>query len=124
MDTRLGAVVDDSARPGPAAIVIRPERIRLQSREAPVSHGDNVIGGIVSEVVYLGAFTQVHVEVGAPTSLIVEVPNSAGPQSVPYRPGAAVNCVCEHDAVRVLHRSTAQPITDPVAEAELSASPS
>ena len=27
-----------------------------------------------------------------------------------------VNCVCTHDAVRVLHRSTAMPIVDPVAE--------
>jgi spermidine/putrescine transport system ATP-binding protein len=87
-----------------------------------VSHGHNAIGGIVSEVVYLGASTQVHVDVGAPTALIVEVPNSSGPQSVAHQPGEVVNCVCEHDAVRVLHRSTAQPISDPVVEAELSAS--
>jgi spermidine/putrescine transport system ATP-binding protein len=122
LDTRLGAAVDGTARPGPAAIVIRPERIRLQSRDAPVSHGHNAIGGIVSEVVYLGASTQVHVDVGAPTALIVEVPNSSGPQSVAHQPGEVVNCVCEHDAVRVLHRSTAQPISDPVVEAELSPS--
>jgi spermidine/putrescine transport system ATP-binding protein len=122
LDIRLGAAVDDSASPGPAAIVIRPERIRLQSPEAPVSLGHNVIAGIVSEVVYLGACTQVHVDVGGPTALIVEVPNSSGPQSVPHQPGAVVNCVCERDAVRVLHRSTAVPISDPVVETELSPS--
>ena len=51
-----------------------------------------------------------HVEVGAPTDLIVEVPNRSGPQSVTLAQGEAVNCVCTHDAVRVLHRSSAKPV--------------
>jgi spermidine/putrescine transport system ATP-binding protein len=122
MDTRLAAVVDGTARTGPAAIVIRPERIALQDASAPVSHGHNAISGTVSEVVYLGSSTQVHVDVGAPSALIVEVPNASGPGSVTHQPGAAVACVCTHDAVRVLHRSTAQPITDPVAESALAVS--
>ncbi len=54
LDTRLGAAVDDSARTGPAAIVIRPERIALQDAGSPVSQGHNAIGGTVAEVVYLG----------------------------------------------------------------------
>jgi spermidine/putrescine transport system ATP-binding protein len=122
MDTRLAAVVDGTARRGPAAIVIRPERIALQDASAPVGHGHNAISGTVSEVVYLGSSTQVHVDVGAPSALIVEVPNASGPGSVTHQPGAAVTCVCTHDAVRVLHRSTAQPITDPVAESALAVS--
>ncbi|MDT5359222.1 MAG: spermidine/putrescine transport system ATP-binding protein [Mycobacterium sp.] len=116
MDTRLGAAVDESARTGPAAIVIRPERITLQDAGTPVSNGHNAIGGTVSAVVYLGSYTQVHVDVGAPSALIVEVPNTWGPGSVAHQPGAAVTCVCTHDAVRVLHRSSAQPVTDPVVE--------
>jgi spermidine/putrescine transport system ATP-binding protein len=116
LDTRLGAAVDDAARTGPAAIVIRPERIALQDAGSPVSQGHNAIGGTVAEVVYLGSCTQVHVDVGAPSRLIVEVPNMSGPASVTHRPGAAVTCVCTHDAVRVLHRSSAKPISDPVAE--------
>jgi spermidine/putrescine transport system ATP-binding protein len=124
MDTRLGAAVDESTRTGPAAIVIRPERITLQDAGTPVGQGQNAIGGTVSEVVYLGSSTQVHVDVGAPTKLIVEVPNMSGPTSVTHRPGAAVTCVCTHDAVRVLHRSTAKPITDPVAEDVEALSPS
>ena len=67
-------------------------------------------------MVYLGNCTQVHVDVGAPAALIVEVPNHAGPASVSHQPGERVNCVCTHDAVRVLHRSSAAVITDPVAE--------
>jgi spermidine/putrescine transport system ATP-binding protein len=69
----------------------------------------------VIEVVYLGSSTQVHVDVGGPSALVVEVPNAAGPTSVVHQPGAAVTCVCAHDAVRVLHRSSATLVTDPVA---------
>jgi spermidine/putrescine transport system ATP-binding protein len=113
LDTRLGAAVDASAAPGAAAIVIRPERIALQQPDEPISHGHNAIGGVVTQVVYLGNCTQVHVDVGAPTELVVEVANHAGPSSVTHEPGAKVNCVCSHDAVRVLVKSSAAPIADP-----------
>ena len=113
MSVRLGAAVDDDFAPGPAAIVIRPERITLQQPGEPVSHGYNVIGGTVSEIVYLGASTQVHVDVGEPAPLVVDVPNQSGPQSVGYQPGAAVSCLCAPDAVRVLHRSPASPAAQP-----------
>ena len=115
LDTRLGAAVDGGATPGAAAIVIRPERIGVQGADEPVGQGRNAIAGVVSQVVYLGHCTQVHVDVGAPTALIVEVPNHAGPGSVRHQPGDRVNCVCTHDAVRVLHRSSAPVIADPVA---------
>ena len=101
---------------GQAAIVIRPERITVQGPDEPVGQGRNAIGGVVPQVVYLGNCTQVHVDVGAPAALIVEVPNHSGPGSVSHQPGRTVNCVCTHDAVRVLHRSSASVITDPVAE--------
>jgi spermidine/putrescine transport system ATP-binding protein len=116
LDTRLGAAVEDGAKPGEAAIVIRPERISVQGADEPVGNGHNAIPGVVSQVVYLGHCTQVHVDVGAPTALIVEVGNHSGPTSVSHQPGERVNCVCTHDAVRVLHRSSAAVITDPVAE--------
>ena len=116
MATKLGAAVDNGTAPGPAAIVIRPERIALHGPDDPITTGRNVIPGTVAEVVYLGSCTQVHVDVGAPAALIVEVPNHSGPRSVTYEPGMAVNCVCTHDAVRVLHRSSAKPIDDPVAD--------
>jgi spermidine/putrescine transport system ATP-binding protein len=123
--TQLGAVVDHSVPKGPAAIVIRPERITLQTPDEPVRQGSNAISGTVSAVVYLGACTQVHVDVGAATALVVEVPNASGPGSVTHSPGAAVTCVCAHDAVRVLHRSSASLVQDPVeAEALEALSPS
>ncbi len=116
LNTTLGAAVEETAARGAAAIVIRPERISVQTASEPIGPGRNAIGGTVAQVVYLGNCTQVHVDVGAPAALIVEVPNHSGPGSVTLEPGAKVNCVCTHDAVRVLHRSTAVPIADPVAE--------
>ena len=116
LDTRLGAAVEDGVARGEAAIVIRPERITVQGPDEPVGQGRNAIAGVVLQVVYLGHCTQVHVDVGAPTALIVEVPNHFGPASVSHQPGERVNCVCTHDAVRVLHRSSVPVISDPIAD--------
>jgi spermidine/putrescine transport system ATP-binding protein len=122
MATHLGAALDNGTGPGRAAIVIRPERVTLHSPGEEIPSDRNVIAGTVSEVVYLGNCTQVHVDVGEPTALVVEVPNQFGPRSVTHEPGARVHCVCTHDAVRVLHRSTAMPFQDPVTEEPLSVS--
>ncbi|MET0896368.1 MAG: ABC transporter ATP-binding protein [Mycobacterium sp.] len=103
---------------GPAAIVIRPERITLHDADHVAGAGQNLIPGTVREVVYLGSSTQVHVDIGESSTLVVEVPNHAGPQSVTHQPGAAVTCECSHDAVRVLTRSPATVIADPVADPE------
>jgi spermidine/putrescine transport system ATP-binding protein len=107
MSTRLAAAVDNECAPGPAAIVIRPERVTVQQPEDPVPAGYNTIGGTVTEVVYLGASTQVHVDVSESSALVVDVPNHSGPQSVGYATGMGVKCVCAPDAVRVLRASPA-----------------
>ncbi len=122
MSTRLHAATHAGAgttAPGPAAIVIRPERITLQSLDDVVGAGCNAIAGTVSEVVYLGSATQVHVDVGEPTALVVEVPNHAGPRSVSHQPGARVNCICTRDAVRVLTRSPVPVLDDPVLDSAI-----
>nr|WP_232004899.1 ABC transporter ATP-binding protein [Mycobacterium sp. ACS1612] len=124
LNARLAAAVDASTALGAAAIVIRPERIALQEPGEPIGRGRNVIGGVVAEVVYQGNCTQVHVDVGAAAPLMVEVANHAGPASVTHEPGATVNCVCTHDAVRILHRSAAVAVTDPVADQVGALSPS
>ena len=53
--------------PGPAAVVIRPERIALAGADDAVATGRNVLRGTVRDIVYLGASTQVHVELPAAT---------------------------------------------------------
>ncbi|CAN5575181.1 ABC transporter ATP-binding protein [soil metagenome] len=119
MSTQVRATASGVTGPGPAAIVIRPERITLHTPGDALDPGSNVISGTVSEVVYLGSSTQVHVDVGEPTALVVEVPNHEGPRSVIHQPGAQVHCVCSHDAVRVLTRSATPPIADPVTDAPI-----
>jgi spermidine/putrescine transport system ATP-binding protein len=102
------ATLETDLPPGPAAIVIRPERISLlhPDESAPAGHG-NLIPGTVRDVVYLGANTQVLVsaDAEAPAPLTVEVPNHSGPGSVELRPGDRVVCACAPEAVRVLRRS-------------------
>jgi spermidine/putrescine transport system ATP-binding protein len=105
---------------GPAAVVIRPERITIHNEGHTPSPDTNVIPGVVREVVYLGSCTQVHVDVGDSTALVVEVPNHAGPQSVDFQSGARVHCECSRDAVRVLTRSPAAVVADPAAALSLS----
>lgn len=115
LGTRLiASVSEDPPAPGAAAVVIRPERITLQDNGTPGGAEGNVLSGTVKHIVYLGNCTQVHVDVGAAADLVVEVPNRSGPDSVTHTPGQRVACVCTHDAVRVLQRSTAAPVTDPV----------
>jgi hypothetical protein len=87
-------------------LLVTTERVDNQVTETGAGNTvDNVISGTVAEVVYLGASTQVHVDVGESAALVVDVPNHSGPQSVGYQPGRAVSWVCAPDAVRVLHRS-------------------
>ena len=108
------ATLETDLRPGPAAIVIRPERIFVLRPDEPAPDGyGNRIPGIVQDVVYLGANTQVLVSVPAeaPTALTVEVPNHSGPGSVELRPGDRVVCACAPEAVRVLRRSASVPTT-------------
>jgi spermidine/putrescine transport system ATP-binding protein len=102
------AKLETDLEPGPAAIVIRPERIAvLHPDEAGPGGYGNRIPGVVRDVVYLGANTQVLVDVAAEASapLTVEVPNHSGPGSVALRPGDRVVCACAPEAVRVLRRS-------------------
>ncbi len=115
LDTTVCAHADTDLQPGPAAIVIRPERIALTGADDAVPTGRNVLRGTVRDIVYLGAATHVHVEVAGGAVLTVAVSNHDGPASVTHPPGTAVQCVCTPDAVRVLRRSAVAPPVDPAA---------
>jgi spermidine/putrescine transport system ATP-binding protein len=107
LGTTVTATLDRAQEPGPAAIVIRPERITVYANADDVPAGLNRLPGTVQDVVYLGAATQVLVDVGAGARLNVAIPNHGGPGSVSLRPGDAVVCACVPEAVRVLRRSSA-----------------
>jgi spermidine/putrescine transport system ATP-binding protein len=88
-----------------AAIVIRPERIVLATPDTEPAVGENCLEGIVTDVVYLGASTQVRVALNDEATLTVSVPNLEGPVTVRHPVGARVRCLCRRDAVRVLRRT-------------------
>jgi spermidine/putrescine transport system ATP-binding protein len=115
LGSTVGASADPGLRPGPAAVVIRPERIALLGADEPVAEGRNVLRGTVRDVVYLGAATRVHVELPGAEVLTVEVANHDGPSSMTHPPGSTVQCVCRPDAVRVLRRSPVASPVDPAA---------
>jgi spermidine/putrescine transport system ATP-binding protein len=99
------AQVDSPVSSGRAAIVIRPERIVLAAPDAQPAAGENCLDGVVTDVVYLGASTQVRVRLSDDAVLTVTVPNLDGPVTVRHSPGAQVRCLCRRDAVRVLRRT-------------------
>ena len=105
----------DSVVPlGPGAVVIRPERISLDDPAAPPRQGENSLDGVVEDVVFHGATTQVRVRLAAGVHLAVAVPNVEGPVTVQFPPGAAVRCTFRADAVRLLKRTV-----DPAAVADV-----
>jgi spermidine/putrescine transport system ATP-binding protein len=95
---------------GDAAIVVRPERIAIDNEGAAHPSGHNRVTGTVRDVVYLGAATQVRVEVGDPARgevLLVQIANQAGPRSFTASRGERVACWFSPAAVQVLRRTEA-----------------
>ena len=83
---------------GPAKIVIRPERIELESREA--ASGPNRLPGMVERLVYVGSAVQVIVRVATGEALQVLVPNTG--KALPYQQGTPVQVHLPVEALRVL----------------------
>ena len=106
LGTGLVAEVAGEVGRGPAAVVIRPERIAVAEEASPGPVGHNRLTGTVRDVVYLGAATQVRVEV-ADQVLLVQVANQAGPRSFAAVPGDRVACWFSPTAVQVLPRGAA-----------------
>ena len=91
---------------GAAAIVVRPERVAIDLESAREPAGHNRVTGTVRDVVYLGAATQVRVQVGDDV-LLVQVANQAGPRSFTATPGERVACWFSPASVQILRRSDA-----------------
>jgi len=99
---------------GPGAVVIRPERVSLDDPAAPPRPGENSLEGVVEDVVFHGATTQVRVRLAPGVHLAVAVPNVEGPVTVHFPPGAPVRCTFRAEAVRLLQRTV-----DPAAVADV-----
>ena len=103
---RLHADVTGDVPRGAAAIVVRPERVAIDLESAREPAGHNRVTGTVRDVVYLGAATQVRVQVGGDV-LLVQVANQAGPRSFTATPGERVACWFSPASVQILRRSDA-----------------
>lgn len=84
---------------GPVSVCIRPERIELDAVA-----GDNVIGGVVDRVVYVGPVLQVLVDVPGAGEIQVSVPNTGTAHQYPR--GAQINIRFPVDALRILEGSS------------------
>jgi spermidine/putrescine transport system ATP-binding protein len=91
---------DTDAR-GDAKVVIRPERVHL---ETAGSAGENRVPGMVERVVYVGSIMQVIVHLAPGQTLQVWVQNQG--EALPYQQGESVSVFLPVDALRVLLDTT------------------
>ena len=106
---RLGPFVfeaDGDATPGPAKVVIRPERVLLGPSDGTAPPGASSFPGLVDHVIYLGPTTHVVVRLSDGQTLLAAVPNAIGPASVWYQPGAPVQAHVHPEACRLLPADT------------------
>ena len=103
---RIRARRVDCARPGSTvAVAIRPERVEISPPGALREDGDaNVFAGTVEQLVFLGAQTQVGVQLGD-CLVVAEVPNVHGELPDWLRETSAVCVRISSGAVRLLPRS-------------------
>ncbi len=104
---RSARVVDDAIDAGPAAVVIRPERIAMAGADDRLHRGATCFAGRCATSSISARRRRCTSSSPAAHTLTVEVANHDGPASVTHLPGTTVQCVCTPDAVRVLRRSAA-----------------
>ena len=92
--------------PGPAKVVVRPERVVLAPVDGQGPTGSSEFTGIVDRAVFLGPTTHVIVRLADGQTLLVAVPNATGSISDLYRPGSPVRAFVSPDATRVLPADT------------------
>jgi spermidine/putrescine transport system ATP-binding protein len=95
----LDSAVGDIGARGPVKVVIRPERVLVEEREASVS---NAVPGMVERVVYVGPVIQMIVRLAPGESIQAMVPNRGEGQ---FAQGTPVMVCMPPDALRILEAS-------------------
>ena len=96
---RVVVAVGSNARPGDSLrVAVRPERIRIDTADEPAPEGGSRLEGTVREVVYLGMYTQFHVETSAGRVVSHQL---AGESQARVEPGSRVvlTWLPEHSSV-------------------------
>jgi spermidine/putrescine transport system ATP-binding protein len=89
----------DISRRGEVKVVIRPERVLLETAGAT---GPNRIPGMVTNVVYLGSGIQLAVHLASGHTVTALVPNNDDDTASAWSSGLAVTCHLPANALRVL----------------------
>jgi spermidine/putrescine transport system ATP-binding protein len=107
----LHAGCGDTDRRGATKLLIRPERVRVEPREAS---GPNRLPAMVERVVYLGSANQVFVRLptGEQLRAVIQDTGDAPERS----PGDAVNVHLPQDALRVLTDTGTAPVDEETLE--------
>jgi len=108
MAFRLGSVILETMSPslstGPAALIVRPERIYLHS----TAEDEIAISATVERIIYLGAMSDVIVRLDSGQELVVRKPSET---TGSHHRGEAVNVYLRPDAMRlVLAGSIVEPV--------------
>jgi spermidine/putrescine transport system ATP-binding protein len=90
---------------GPAKVVIRPERIRVEpgsSLGTPGTPGANRIPGLLTNVVYLGSSLQLAIQLASGHAVTALVPNNGEEAASEWSPGMSVACHLPPAGLRIL----------------------
>jgi ABC-type Fe3+/spermidine/putrescine transport system ATPase subunit len=93
------ALQGDVGRRGAVQVVIRPERVRIES--AGVS-GTNKIPAVVTRTVYLGNGVRVFMDLTTGQQIVALVQSADGGDTPSWTAGARVTCCLPASAMRVL----------------------
>jgi spermidine/putrescine transport system ATP-binding protein len=97
---RVLAVLGQGHRPGETVrVAVRPERVRIAAGGEPLQDGGSRLEGTVAEVVFLGMYTQFHVDTGAGRLVAHRL---ADESLDPLHPGARVALSWEPDQASLL----------------------
>ncbi|MEA2505822.1 MAG: putative spermidine/putrescine transport system ATP-binding protein [Actinomycetota bacterium] len=110
--TELEASGGDLGATGEVLLVIRPERIEVETRDA--GQGGNRLPGKIERVVYVGASTQLIIRLGTGDTLQAMLPS--GGRATAFDQGSPVSVHLPPEALRVLSPSTD---TDPSEEGQV-----
>src|SRR5919108_4064972 len=84
---------------------VRPERVRIEPSGRPILDGGSRLEGTVAEIVFLGMYTQFHVDTGAGRLVAHRL---ADDSLVPLRPGASVALSWDPEQASLLAETPAQ----------------
>ena len=93
------ALQGEVGRRGPAQVVIRPERVRIESAGA---QGANRVPAVVTRTVYIGNGVRVHMDLVTGQQVVALVQNVDGEAMPAWGQGMSVTCWMPAPAMRVL----------------------